>query len=171
MSKDIPISQVRPTHSSSRMVKFTNIDAEDFIHGLSGKNYKFKKGVTVLLPESFAYHFARNLAHKIIFRDDGSLEKYAGVNERLNRERTNRGENPIVKSIGKEAVESLIKEILNNHVIQKVEEESDVLDASELGMVVPERKKEEKKESKKGSKAKKEEVKEEEMEEDFDLDI
>lgn len=163
MPRDIPISQVRPTHSSSKLVKFTNIDKEDFIHALGGKRYKFKKEKSVMLPESYACHFAKNLAYKIVFRDDDSLLKYAKIDEKLNRERTMRGETPIIKGVTKEVVDNLIYTILNGHRIAKVEDTEAPIDAEEIGMAVPDKpKKEKSKKSRKGKAVK------EEVEEDFE---
>ena len=136
MGNEVPISKVKPTYSSIRQVKFTNIDNEDFIHAMGGKKFKFKKGISVMIPENMAFHFARNLAQKIIFRDDESKLKYAGINEQLSRERTNRGENPLIVPVTKEVVENLMDIILNHYkkTDSKMEE---VLDIEDFGQVVP----------------------------------
>jgi len=166
--REIPISQVRPTHSSTKLVKFTNIDTEDFVHAIGGKRFSFKQGKTILLAENLAYHFARNLAHRIIFRNDDSLMELAGINAREDRERIVKGENPVIKSVGKEVVEKLIKKILNGHEVTQVAMPSpdEIADATELGMPVSDKPKE--KAGKKESKAKEDN---EEPEGDFDLDI
>jgi len=168
--REIPISQVRPTHSGTKLVKFTNISSEDFVHAVGGKRFLFKKEKAVLLAENLAYHFARNLAQKMIFENDDSLMKYAQIDAQKDRERIAKGENPAIKSVGKEIVDKLIKDILNGHEVQQVAMPTDdeIADATELGMAVPE-KKAGKKEGKEDSKVKKEEEVEEEGD-DFNLD-
>ncbi len=144
--KEIPISQVPPTYSSSKLVKFTNIDDERFVHPMGGKKYSFKAGKSVMLSESVAVHFAKNLANKLLFRDDDSLLKYAGIDEKLNRERTNRGETPIIKGVSQEAVDTLVKKILNNHIVSGPADE-EITDIEEIGVAVSEESKKEEKKS------------------------
>jgi hypothetical protein len=173
MAKEIPISKVRPTHSSMKTVKFTNIDKEDFIHPVGGKRVRFGKGKSFYLPETFAVHFARNLAQKIIFRSDASLLEYAGVDAKADRERTAKGENPMMLPVGKEKVHKIMEVILDGHQVKQVPAGDDVVDASEIGTPVSDEKpkKPSKKADKKSKKSKKEEADVEENEEDVDNDF
>lgn len=156
MAQEIPISKVAPTHSTTKLVKFTNIDDEVFVHSLGGKRYSFRPGVSIMLSENLAFHFARNLAHKIIFRDDDSLKKYAGIDEKLNRNKTARGETPLIKGVSQEAIKELVKVILNNHKLEPVEVSDGPVDASEIGMEVKDKKEDSPVKTKKAKKETKE---------------
>lgn len=59
-----------------RVVKFTNIDKEDFQFAFGGQPFLVKAGESVFFPYDLAEHGAKHLANKILLRGDKALSIY-----------------------------------------------------------------------------------------------
>lgn len=102
-------------NDKSYIVKqFKNIDEEEFVGMYGGQEYRLGAGKSIALSEFLAVHLARQLAYKMIMRENLEIEEAS----------LERGDKNVkTKLVEEEPLAALAKSMISNVVLPEVEEE------------------------------------------------